>query len=250
MSRFSGQRAIITGANGGLGRAVARRLRDEGAEVIGIDLEMEHGISLDVTDCAAVKECIQEIVSAGPVQVLVTCTGIIIKQGFEEITPDTWQRVMNVNAAGTLYMLQAVLPSMRSQGYGRIVTIGSIAADFGYTFPAYGASKAAMIALTRSAAVQYAEYGITVNCVSPGRIDTVMAPGGTSDDLRMHIPCGRAAQPEEVAAVVAFLASREASYMNGANVVCDGAMANVFALHGLGPYSAVAASMNASDKRR
>lgn len=240
MQRFMNQRALVTGANGGLGRAVVARLRSEGAEVIGLDLQGDEWLAVDVGDPGAVAACISDLLTAGPIHVLVTCAGTLVKQGFETTSAADWQRIMAVNAAGTFFMLQAVLPAMRAQRYGRVVTIGSIAADFGYTFPAYSASKAAVIALTRSAAVQYAEYGVTVNCLSPGRIDTALAPGGTLEELRVRIPAGRAATPDEIAATVAFLASNEASYLNGANIVCDGAMSDVFALHGPGPYAALA----------
>jgi NAD(P)-dependent dehydrogenase (short-subunit alcohol dehydrogenase family) len=240
MQRYTGQRAVVTGANGGLGRAVVGRLRAEGAEVVGLDLQGDGCVAVDVADGVALAARLREALAAGPIHALVTCAGTIVKRGFEHTSPDDWQRVMAVNAAGTFFALQAVLPAMRAQRYGRVVTIGSIAADFGYTFPAYGASKAAVIALTRSAAVQYAEHGVTVNCISPGRIDTALAPGGTLDELRERIPAGRASTPDEIAAAVAFVASAEAGYLNGANIVCDGAMSGVFALHGLGPYAAIA----------
>ena len=244
MNRYIGQRAIVTGANGGLGRTVVGLLRAEGAEVIGIDLVGEGCMGVDVADATAVSRCIKEVLNGGPIQILVTCAGINVQHGFESTTPDEWQRVMNINASGTYNAMRSVLPMMRSEGYGRVVTIGSIAADFGYTFPAYAASKAAVIALTRTAAVQYAEYGITVNCVSPGRIDTALAPGGTLSELRTRIPVGRAAKPQEIAATIAFLASRDSSYVNGANIVCDGAMSVVFSLHGFGPYSELTDAMS------
>jgi NAD(P)-dependent dehydrogenase (short-subunit alcohol dehydrogenase family) len=156
---------------------------------------------------------------------------------FDSTTVEDWDRIMAVNARGTFNLLQATLPHLRSHRYGRVVTVASIATEFGYRFPAYSASKAAVIALTRSAAVEYAPHGVTVNVVSPGRILTGMAPPGSAQELAERIPVGRGAAPEEVASVICALVRPEMGYVTGANIVCDGGMSMVFALHGLGSYS-------------
>jgi 3-oxoacyl-[acyl-carrier protein] reductase len=244
---LKGQVAIVTGATGGLGRAVSSLLSAVGAKVIGFDLGPDADFNVDVSHLAAVEAAIAESVPDGQVDILVTCAGIVVKAGFEATTDDVFNRVMGVNAGGTFNMLRSVLPLMQKRRYGRAITIGSIAADFGYTFPAYSASKAAVIALTKSAAVQYAGEGITVNCVSPGRILTAMAPTkGT--ELGERIPVGRAAEPEEVAQLVRFLSLPEAGYVNGANITCDGGMSSVFAMHGFGPYLALAEAMSSQPK--
>jgi 3-oxoacyl-[acyl-carrier protein] reductase len=232
---MEGQVAIVTGAAGGLGRAVCGLLAESGVKVIGFDIGTAADVEVDVADLAAVEAAVAQSVPDGRLDILVTCAGIVVLSGFQATSPADFNRVLAINAGGTFNFLRTVLPLMQRRRYGRVVTIGSIAADFGYTFPAYSASKAAVIALTKSAAVQYARDGITVNCVSPGRILTAMAPTkGT--ELGDRIPVGRAAEPGEVAQVVRFLAMPEAGYVNGANVICDGGMSSVFAMHGFGPY--------------
>jgi 3-oxoacyl-[acyl-carrier protein] reductase len=218
-------------------------LAESGVRVIGFDIGRAADVEVDVADLAAVEAAVAQSVPDGRVDILVTCAGIVVLSGFHATSPADFNRVLAINAGGTFNFLRTVLPLMQRRGYGRVVTIGSIAADFGYSFPAYSASKAAVIALTKSAAVQYALDGITVNCVSPGRILTAMAPTkGT--ELGDRIPAGRAAEPEEVAQVVRFLAMPEAGYVNGANVVCDGGMSSVFAMHGFGPYRDLADRMS------
>jgi NAD(P)-dependent dehydrogenase (short-subunit alcohol dehydrogenase family) len=155
----------------------------------------------------------------------------------DDTSTSQWDDVMAANARGTFNLLKATLPHLRSRGYGRVVAVSSIAADFGYRYPAYSASKAAVVALARTAAVESAQYGVTVNVVSPGRIATPMAPQDSEAELARRVPIGRAATTDEVAAVVCSLLSPDMSYITGANIVCDGGMSCVFALHGLGPYS-------------
>ena len=247
--RLDGQVAVVTGAAGSLGKAVTTLLTDSGAQVVGFDMTPDADVNVDVSNLAAVEAGFAQAAPDGKLDVVVNCAGILQMVSFEDTTPEVFQQVISVNAGGTFNVLRTALPLMQRRKYGRIVTISSIAAYFGYAFPSYSASKAAVIALTKSAAVQYGHDGITVNCVSPGRIDTPMAPtSGT--ELANRIPVGRGAEPEEVAQLVRFLCLREAGYVNGADIACDGGMASVFAMHGFGPYLELVRSMSALPREK
>lgn len=236
---FEGQRALVTGAAGGLGQAVGARLKRSGVQVVGLDRVPPADLCVDLAALPGTREALAAALDAEPVQIVVHCAATTAMTTFEATSLEDWSRVMEVNAGGTFNLLQAVLPYLRRQGYGRVVLVASIAADFGYRFPAYSASKAAMIALAKSAAVEYAQHGITVNVVSPGRILTALAPPSTAGELAERVPVGRGASPDEVAAAVCALVAPDMGYVTGANLVCDGGMSSVFALHGLGPYSSV-----------
>jgi len=235
-SGLSGQRAIVTGAASGIGAAVARMIEAGGGEVVRLDKAASVDVVVDIADRVAVDAAFGEIVAAAPVQIIVHCAAIPSFTDFARTTGEEWAAVMSVNAGGTFNILQAGLPALASHGYGRVVTVASIAAFFGYRSPSYAASKAAVVALTKSAAVAYAASGVTVNCVCPGRVDTPMAPLNSAAEIAERVPVGRAASADEIAALICALASPEMAYVTGAAVPCDGGMSSVFALHGLGPY--------------
>ena len=234
---LAGQRAVVTGAAGGVGGAVVHQLQEAGVAVVGLDRSPVADVSLDIAEADEVSEALQRIIADGSVEIVVHCAAITLMNDFESTSVRDFDRVMAVNARGTFNVLSATLPHLRERGYGRVVVVASIAASFGYRFPAYSASKAAVIALAKSAAVEYAEYNVTVNSVSPGRIATPMAPVTDPAELRRRVPVGRAAEPDDVAAVIVSLVRPEMGYVTGTDVVCDGGMSAVFALHGLGPYS-------------
>jgi len=238
---LAGQRAIVTGAVGAVGGAIARGLRDRGVEVVGLDAREGAEYTVDLRDPADVQRRVDEIFDAGAVQILIHCAAVALERTLEQTSADDWEAVFSVNAAGTFHLLRAALPHFRELGYGRVLTVGSIASDFGYAFPAYSASKAAVLALVKSAAVQYAACGVTINCLSPGRVSTPLAPQSSEAELRERVPIGRAARPEEIADLAVALIDPSISYLTGSNIVCDGGMSNVFALHGLGPYGRWAA---------
>src|SRR5262245_29430863 len=246
MSEFLGLEdtiAVVTGAASGLGQAVARGLVREGARVVLGDVDVaglertaaELGdkarwTRADVTrraDIAALFALTDE--AFGPVEVLVTCAGIISSAPLADMTEEEWDRVLAINTRGTFFCIQEAVKRMLPQKRGRIITIGSDSVARGggrVATAAYTASKGAVVALTRNIARDLVGTGIAVNCVNPGPIDSPMHAPLTPEQrapVTASIPRGRTAEPEEVASVVLFLASRRAaSFMYGTNLNIDG----------------------------
>jgi 3-oxoacyl-[acyl-carrier protein] reductase len=225
--RFSGRVALVTGAASGIGRAVAARLRDEGAAVASLDLEpagLGGVLPLfgDVADSAQVDAAVARVeAELGPIDVLVCSAGIpgASVRSFET-TDDEWRRVHAINADGVFFCNRAVLPGMVERGYGRIVNVASIAGKEGNPMAvAYSASKAAVIALTKAIGKDVARTGVVVNCIAPAVIETPILEGLSQehvDYMVERIPMGRMGTPEEVAALVCWLASEECSFSTGA----------------------------------
>ena len=245
--RLRGQTALVTGTAGGIGAAVARRFRDEGASVTGIDLrtpDAELGIDdiahrcCDVTDRAAIREVLE---SLGRIDCLVHTAALLGGSGkFLETTDDDWLRYMHVNATGTFVVCQEVARAMVAAGTrGRIVTFGSV-----NSFAAepdavpYVASKGAVRMLTKAMAVALAPHGIAVNMVAPGPI-TVARNAALFDadsyvrHLRRVMPMARTGTPDEVAQAALFLADPGTGYVTGTELVVDGGM--LATLHGPDP---------------
>jgi 3-oxoacyl-[acyl-carrier protein] reductase len=236
--------AVITGGGQGIGRAVAGVLAGEGAAVAVADVEEDraertaaelrdagHAASahvVDVTDRAAVEAMANAVIAEhGRIDILAAVAGIYPAAPIGEMTSAEWGRVMDINVLGALHAIQACLPSMRQRGYGRIVLMSSITGPitgqpgFGH----YGASKAAMLGLMRSAAVELATGGITINAVMPGYVRTEgFATIGPEHQDRMlsAIPMNRLAEPEEIGWAVRFFAAAEAAYITGQTLVVDG----------------------------
>ena len=235
--------AIVTGAGRGIGAAVARRLYADGwALVLGdIDadavtlLAAELGRDtvpalLDVRDPAAWDHAVTLSRHAGDLAALVNCAARTDIRDLFEITPEEWDDVLATNLRGPFLGIRAVGPLLRERGDGRIVNIASDSAfrGRGVTGAHYATSKAGLLALTRRAAAALAPSGVTVNAVAPGTIDgeTVRELAGDRvDELAREIPAGRLGRPEEIAALVAWLLSDEASYVNGATLLADGGAA-------------------------
>jgi 2-dehydro-3-deoxy-L-rhamnonate dehydrogenase (NAD+) len=234
--RFSGRVALVTGGSSGIGDAVARRLASEGARVASVDLREEApagvlAIAGDVSSSADVDAAVQRTErELGPVDVLVCSAGIPgASLATMDVSDEEWRRVLAINADGVFFCNRAVLPGMVERGYGRIVNVASIAGKEGNPMAAaYSASKAAVIALTKAIGKDVARTGVLVNCVAPAVIETPILEGISQEHVEYmveRIPMGRMGSPDEVAALVAWLASEECSFSTGATYDISGGRA-------------------------
>lgn len=227
------EHVLVTGVSRGIGRAIAARLADDGYTVIGISRRPVAGFAgihraVDLAAPEAQRQ-LREIAEEFRPLRLVANAGVVEAAALGQVTPEQFAHAMRVNVESVIWAMQAVAPAMREAGFGRIVTLGSRAALGKAERAVYAASKAGIGGLTRSMALELAPGGITVNCVAPGPIDTEMfaenQPEGSParEALVSRVPLGRMGRPEEVAAVVAFLASDEAAYVTGQTLyVCGG----------------------------
>ena len=234
MFEVGGQTAIVTGAANGIGEVISRRLANAGARVAIADIDDQAAaeaaerigkhafpLHLDITDANSVRQAIETLlVRTQSLEIVVNNAGLAGKAApVWEQTDDDWNRALAINVTGPFFMCRAVMPHMRSRRYGRVVNIASIAGKEGNpNMAAYSASKAAIIGLTKSVAKEVATEGICVNAVSPAVIRTKMLDQLTPAQVSYmigRIPMKRTGQPEEVAAVVHFLSSRDCSFVTG-----------------------------------
>jgi NAD(P)-dependent dehydrogenase (short-subunit alcohol dehydrogenase family) len=234
--RFSDRVALVTGGSSGIGAATARRLLREGAAVASFDiggdppegvLALQGDVSRSDDVDAAVARVREEL---GPIDVLVCSAGITgASLPTVEVTDDEWRRVMAIDADGVFFSNRAVLPGMVERGYGRIVNVASIAGKEGNPMAAaYSAAKAAVIAMTKSIGKDVAGTGVLVNCIAPAVIETPILNGLSEDHVDYmveRIPLGRMGEPDEVAALVCWLASEECSFSTGATYDISGGRA-------------------------
>ncbi|HXE17426.1 MAG TPA: SDR family NAD(P)-dependent oxidoreductase [Stellaceae bacterium] len=230
MARFSGKTVIVTGAARGQGAAEAALFRAEGANVVATDIFAGGGILVhDIADEVSWQRVVDNALTRfGRVDVLVNNAGVLSTKPFEATEPIEFDRVMRVNQRGTFLGMRAVMGPMREVGGGAIVITSSGAALTGTPgMFAYVASKWALRGMSKAAARDLAQYKIRVNAILPGIIDTAMAAENPPESLALFkslIPFGRFGTPDEIAQLVAFLASDEARYITGAEFAIDGGL--------------------------
>ena len=247
LARFDGRTALVTGGASGIGRATALRLATEGAAVVAVDVNTElletvateadglrgsvvtraGDVSTEEGVRALVTDAIDEL---GRLDVVANVAGVLSFSHTHELTLAEWSRLLTVNLTGTFLVCREVLPHVLGAGAGAIVNLASTAAHKGQPWAsAYAASKGGVLAFTRALAVEYAAQGIRVNSISPGAIATPITgafhlPKGADISLINRVtPLGPFGTPEGIAAAIAYVASDEASHMNGADLLVDGA---------------------------
>ena len=242
---LAGRVALVTGASRGIGRAVALALGAAGATVaccarsaeqieataaeVGGHGGRARGFRLDVTRRNEIDAVVADIGAAlGPIDILVNNAGITLDKRSVEVTDQEWDDVLATNLTSTFVLARAVAPGMMEQRRGKIINIGSMYGKIGVPrYAAYCASKAAVEALTRSLAVEWARHGIQVNCLAPGYVNTDIPREAMADEkLRTlflsRVPARRIGEPEEVATLAVYLASAASDFMTGQTVYLDG----------------------------
>jgi len=245
MFNIEGKTALVTGASGGIGGAIAKALHGAGATValsgtrveplkaLAAELgERAHVLPCNLSDAEAVEALPKQAIEAmGGLDILVNNAGITRDNLFMRMKDEDWDAVININLTSTMRLCRGVMRPMMKARWGRIINISSIVATTGNPGQAnYTAAKAGMIAMGKSIAQEVASRGITVNAVAPGFIATPMTDALNDDQkgaINKQIPAGRMGTPEEIAAAVLYLASEEAGYVTGATLHVNGGMAMV-----------------------
>ena len=242
MFRLDGRRAVVTGASGGIGAAIARTLHRLGAAIViagrreeplsALAGELGEGIEIvvgDLTEPAVIARLVETAEAMGSLDILVNNAGITRDGLALRMKDEDWQLVLDTNLTAAFRLCRAALRGMMRRRYGRIVNIGSVVGATGNPGQVnYAAAKAGLVGLTKALAAEVAARGITVNCVAPGFIATAMTEKldeGQRQALAGRIPAGRLGGPDDVAAAVAFLASEEAAYVTGHTLHVNGGMA-------------------------
>jgi 3-oxoacyl-[acyl-carrier protein] reductase len=241
--QLQGQVALVTGSGRGIGKAIALRFAREGANVAILDLNEEWAYAVgeevkalgrktftkavDVSNCEKAQAAVHEAAAAlGKLDVIVNNAGIGKAQHFLKITKENWERHLQIHLFGTFYCAQAAAQEMVKHKYGRIINIASIAGLIGpIDLAPYGAAKAGIIGLTRAAALDLADDGITVNAIAPGPIDTELLRTWPPEALReraQHMPISRLGTVDEIAHAALFLASPDSGFITGTVLAVDG----------------------------
>lgn len=231
--------ALVTGGANGIGKGIAEALAKAGATVIIGDIDETHGSQtaqslngqfyhLDVTDKKNIDAVVEAIVAEhGKIDILASNTGVYPQIEIEELTEADWDNIQNINLKGTFLVTQAVLKQMKQQNYGRVILTSSVTGPItGYPgWAHYGATKAGQLGYMRSAALEYAKYGITINAVQPGNVLTegLKAQGEAYlEGTRNIIPTHELGEPADIGYAVAFFAAPEAKFITGQSLVIDG----------------------------
>jgi len=242
MMRLKDRVALITGAGSGVGEATALLFSGEGASVVLADIQSEKvdGVAqkirkmggkslsrrMDVRIRTEIDETVRQAVDEfGRLDILINNAGLNIAATARKTTEEMWNRLIDVNLRGAFLCAQAVFETMSQRKYGRIVNTASIWTEGHVGQAAYSAAKAGVIGLTKTLALEYAKYNITVNCISPGTVETPMisnVPAEMREEFLKGIPLGSFACPRDIARVHLFLSSEEASYITGAVIPVDG----------------------------
>lgn len=243
MFNLNNKVALITGARRGMGKAHAFSLAEQGATVIVTDINKQECSSvaqeieskggkadcykMDVTNKEDIDKVMSDVVEKhGSLDILVNNAGIYKIKSAEEMTEEEWMETIDINLKGQFLCSQRAVKEMKKNNWGRIINITSIASGqvgIGLNGGShYAASKGGIIAMTESLAREWAEYGITVNAIAPGAIDTPMIKGSDTESITQGVPMKRVGRPEEVSAAVVFLASDESSYTTGSTIYVDG----------------------------
>ncbi|RZI04612.1 3-oxoacyl-ACP reductase FabG [Staphylococcus condimenti] len=239
MFNLKGQVALVTGGASGIGRGISECLFEGGAKVIIGGISEEKGqqaakelngdfFKLDVRDTSQIQQVIDQVVEKyGKIDILVSNAGVYPQINIENLTEADWDYVQDVNLKGTFFVSQAVLKVMKQQQYGRVIVTSSVTGpNTGYPgWSHYGASKAGQLGFVRSAALEYAKYGITVNAIQPGNILTEGLEEQGDDYLegvRKIIPTHKLGIPEDIGYAVVFFSSKEAEFITGQALIIDG----------------------------
>ena len=249
--RLQSKQAIVTGGGSGIGREISKRLAEDGANVAIFEINLENAqetvsditqtggsaqaIQCDISDNSAVKEAVGKLITVNPqIDILVNNAGIAHIGNVESTTPDDLDRIYSVNVKGVYNGMNAVVPVMLEQGAGTIINLASVASKIGIADRfAYSMSKGAVYTMTLSVARDYIDKNIRCNCICPGRVHTPFVDQYLDkhyadsreemfEKLSKWQPIGRMGEPSEIANLVAFLASDEASYITGRDLVVDG----------------------------
>jgi NAD(P)-dependent dehydrogenase (short-subunit alcohol dehydrogenase family) len=246
MSLLKGRTALVTGGANGIGAAIVRRFLDEGARVAAVDREpagepAAAGFERDLADTAALDGLVDEVeAGVGPLDVLVNCAGVFEPALALDLSLESWRRVVSVNLEAPVFLARRAARGMVARGYGRIVNITSVHGEYGEeTALSYDAAKAGLNQATRTLAVELSRHGVLVNAIAPGFVNTRMSVVDGRNELESEwfrdvyvahgkLPIRRYAEPPEIAAHVAWLASDQNTYLTGQVVTVDGGLTVTF----------------------